>query len=111
MYMYTNALQDLGWMMLAVEYLYVGSCGEELPLAMKPNATGILSVANGICIFYNMCSLLSASDFRIQPRAALQLSTALTVLVNLTATVTPGYNHRFGYGKMCGYSELWFYAV
>ena len=26
-------------------------------------------------------------------------------------TVAPGYNHRFGYRKMCGYSELCFYAV
>jgi len=26
-------------------------------------------------------------------------------------TVAPGYNHRFGYRKMCVYSELWLYAV
>ncbi len=27
------------------------------------------------------------------------------------STVAAGYNHRFGYRKMCAYSELWLYAV
>ena len=27
------------------------------------------------------------------------------------STVAPGYNHRFNYREMCGYSELWLYPV
>ena len=27
------------------------------------------------------------------------------------STVAPGYNHRFGYRKMCVYIEVWLYAV